>query len=94
MRQYNVVIRERQRAARERLYATPAQVVYLRRLLIEADAALFPHPGFDTHHLERIRKDEASAEIDRLKRAREAAWLRADLRTSSAQGNQPERPEK
>ena len=53
--------------------ATGAQISYLRRLLIAAFAARFAS-SYDHHHLERISKRDASAEIDRLKAAQARGW--------------------
>ena len=55
-------------AARRRLYATDAQIIYLRRLLQQAFCLLIPS-SFDVHHLDNTTKTAASAEITRLKAA-------------------------
>lgn len=64
-----------QRAARDRLYASDAQVSYLSSLLHAAFAAGFAHGlRLDPHHLERVTRTEASAAIDRLVSAKARGW--------------------
>jgi hypothetical protein len=56
-----------QASARRRLYATDAQVSYLRRLLDIAFAAGHAHGmRLDRHHLDRVTRSEASAAIAAL----------------------------
>ena len=61
--------------ARRRLYATDAQICYLRRLLREAFANLYHHPfNLDVHHLEGVTKVYASAAISGLVEAKNRGW--------------------
>ena len=47
-------------------HASGAQIAYLRRLLHQAFAKGIAS-CYDVHHLERVTRGQASAEIDRLK---------------------------
>jgi hypothetical protein len=70
-------IRDRQQAAHDRLYITPAQTSYLRILLREAWGALYVSPSSkycDPHHLETCTKAFASKVIGELKAAKERGW--------------------
>lgn len=66
-----------QRVARQRLYATDAQLCYLRRLLDEAFGNRYTHGlCLDRHHLDRVTKSEASSAIDQLLSAKRNDWRR------------------
>ena len=54
---------------------TDKQTTYLRCLLIEAFARRFA-TIYDYNHLESLTRDEASAEIARLKSAKSRGWPR------------------
>lgn len=54
---------------------TDKQSVYLKSLLIEAFARRFA-TIYDYNHLERLTRDEASTEIERLKSAKSRGWPR------------------
>lgn len=69
----NSYAERRRQVTRDRIYATDAQLTYLRRLLHEAFAHRFTS-YFDVHHLELVTKSEASAEIDRLLTAKRNGW--------------------
>ena len=61
--------------ARRRLYATDAQICYLRRLLNEAFGKLYNHPfNLDVHHLEGVTKAYASTAISGLVEAKNRGW--------------------
>ncbi len=71
-RAFRAVIARRQ----ARFRASGPQLAYLTRLLHEA----FAHgcsSVFDVHHLERVTRVEASAEIERLIGLKKADWPRA-----------------
>ncbi len=59
---------EAQRAARRRLYATDAQVAYLKTLLDQAFAQRIDNgTNMDRHHLKGVHSDHASQAIATLK---------------------------
>lgn len=57
--------------------ATDRQITYLRALLIEAFSRRYP-TIYDYNHLENVRRDEASVEIDRLKGAKSRGWPKGE----------------
>lgn len=56
-------------------YCTDAQLVYLRRLLVEAEGHRYPTPGYDRHHLNpRWSKVAVSNQIVKLVAAKANGW--------------------
>ena len=72
-------LHSRQEAAHARLYASDAQISYVRRLLHEAFANLFTHGlRLDPRHLDGLKKGEASRAIELLLAAKRNGWRKED----------------
>ncbi len=56
---------------------TDKQASYLKRLLIEAFAHRYA-TIYDYNHLGNVTREDASAEIERLKSAKSRGWLRGE----------------
>lgn len=85
----------RRRAVIARLYATDAQLTYLRRLLDESFSHLYRHNlCLDSHHLDRVTKAYASRAITELVAAKQRGWTEGEYAKETGSSSGREQPQR